>query len=206
MGREARRMEKGFVAPLRKTWWGYLLPAIPCKSCENGRMPSNPDKYCLVCGGDHKVWPQVKPPGFPVDEYPYANCEVVDKRYGWQMWETTSEGSPISPVCNSAEELARWLADNGASSFGAMTASYEQWLRTIQAGSAPSMVLEGTNMMSGVAAVAEQEAPEKEHVCEQSVELLPLLKALRAWDKWFRQGNKAPLYASDRALEKYGKK
>lgn len=28
---------------------------------------------------------------------------------GWQLWETTSEGSPVSPVFRTGEELARWL-------------------------------------------------------------------------------------------------
>lgn len=28
---------------------------------------------------------------------------------GWQLWETVSEGSPISPVFGTAEELAVWL-------------------------------------------------------------------------------------------------
>lgn len=50
---------------------------------------------------------------------------------GWQMWETTSEGSPMSAVFATAEELARWLADTGASIFGDSTAPYEHWLRII---------------------------------------------------------------------------
>ena len=29
---------------------------------------------------------------------------------GWQLWETVSEGSPISPVFDTAEGLAQWLA------------------------------------------------------------------------------------------------
>ena len=29
-----------------------------------------------------------------------------------------------------------------------------------------------------------------------------LLAALKAWDKWFRQGEKAPLYRSDQAIAK----
>jgi len=46
----------------------------------------------------------------------------------FQMYETCSEGTPISPVMETLEALARWLADNGASAFGDMTASYESWL------------------------------------------------------------------------------
>jgi hypothetical protein len=62
------------------------------------------------------------------------------ERTHWQMYESTSEGTPISPVCASPEELARWLADNKASAFADMTASYESWLATINAGSAPSAI------------------------------------------------------------------
>lgn len=67
------------------------------------------------------------------------------------MYETTSEGTPISPAFATAEELARWLADNNASAFGGMTATYEQWLATCKAGWAPSMVATSSGLMSGVA-------------------------------------------------------
>lgn len=50
---------------------------------------------------------------------------------GWQMWETTSEGSPISPVFGTAEELAEWLAGTGASLFGKFAADRDHWLRVI---------------------------------------------------------------------------
>lgn len=30
---------------------------------------------------------------------------------GWQLWETTSEGSPISPVFAAAEDLATWMSN-----------------------------------------------------------------------------------------------
>lgn len=73
----------------------------------------------------------------------------------WQMYEDTTEGTPISPVMESPESLARWLADTGASAFAGMTATYEQWLSTINRGSAVSAVLAGGKMMSGVAALAD---------------------------------------------------
>lgn len=58
-----------------------------------------------------------------------------------QMYETCSEGTPISPPCATPEELARWLADNDASAFGGMTATYEQWLGTCRSGWAPSAIM-----------------------------------------------------------------
>lgn len=53
-----------------------------------------------------------------------------DKATHYMMYETCSEGTPISPAFATPEELARWLTDNRACAFGDMTATYEQWLRT----------------------------------------------------------------------------
>lgn len=73
-----------------------------------------------------------------------------------QMYETCSEGSPISPVMETPEKLARWLADNEASSFGSMTASYEAWLRVCKGGYAPSAIMtSGKGIESGVEGVKE---------------------------------------------------
>lgn len=52
---------------------------------------------------------------------------------GWQLWETTSEGSPISPVFASAEELADWCEVN-ATWFGSLKWNRKQWLDSFQAG------------------------------------------------------------------------
>jgi hypothetical protein len=69
------------------------------------------------------------------------------------MYEDTSEGTPISPAFATPEELARWLTDNGASSFGRSTGSYEGWLRVAQGGWAPSMVATSEGITSGVDAL-----------------------------------------------------
>ena len=57
------------------------------------------------------------------------------------MYETCSEGTPISPPLPSEEALARWLAENEASAFAFETATYEQWLAMIKAGSSCSAVV-----------------------------------------------------------------
>lgn len=70
---------------------------------------------------------------------------------GFCMYETTSEGTPISPVFATPEELARWLADTRASAFGLFTASYESWLAVARGGWAPSAVAGGgAGLRSGV--------------------------------------------------------
>jgi hypothetical protein len=76
---------------------------------------------------------------------------------GWCMYETTSEGTPISPVFETPEELAHWLADNGASTFASMTTTYENWLRMIKVGWAHSATLRGDGAMeSGVESIAKE--------------------------------------------------
>ena len=77
-----------------------------------------------------------------------------DQRTHLQMYEDTSEGTPISPVMETSEELARWLADNKASAFGGMTATYDQWLSTIKRGFACSAVITDGRFESGVAALS----------------------------------------------------
>ena len=86
----------------------------------------------------------------PLHEQPNSSVDVMRTHY--QMYETTSEGTPISPVMETPEALARWLADNGASAFGKMTATYAQWLNMITGdGCAPSAAfVPGVGIISGV--------------------------------------------------------
>ena len=46
---------------------------------------------------------------------------------GYQLWETTSEGSPLSPVFTSLESLCVWCERN-ATTFGKYTATKEDLL------------------------------------------------------------------------------
>lgn len=73
------------------------------------------------------------------------------ERNHFMMYEDTSEGTPISPAFATPEDLARWLTDNGASAFADMTATYEQWLSTINGKWSPSLVIANGVMQSGVA-------------------------------------------------------
>lgn len=98
-------------------------------------------------------WEWGSPPPDPdmyMPDFPPEQC------IGWQMYETTSEGTPLSPVMDSPESLARWLADNKASAFAGNSATYEEWLNMIRIGRAVSAVSYdgGRTMVSGVAALA----------------------------------------------------
>lgn len=74
---------------------------------------------------------------------------------GWQLWETVTEGSPISPVFTAPEELARWMV-SGASKW-TMPQDYESALGFVKAGWAPTMVVQDGVMTDGVTFVGSQQ-------------------------------------------------
>lgn len=104
--------------------------------------------HCPHCDEDGGIWRT------PEDRAAYEAWTPTDPPTGeaWQAWETTSEGSPISPPCASPEALARWLTDNNASAFGGLGATYEQWLAFCGQGWAVSAIAQGGTIQSGVAA------------------------------------------------------
>lgn len=83
--------------------------------------------YCPTCAGYGSV---EKYPGQRAEAEAWEPTEPPEGE-GWQMWETTSEGSPMSPVFATAEALAAWLAETGASTFGSHTATREQWFKIL---------------------------------------------------------------------------
>lgn len=78
---------------------------------------------------------------------------------GWQLWETVSEGSPVSPVFATADELAGWMSDPARGNRWVPPAAAAKF---IEDGWAPSFV--GTSsmgVMSGVEWVGHHVADEK---------------------------------------------
>lgn len=140
MGREVKRVPIDFSWPVGKIWPGYLISTCPSEhiTCEECRAAA--------------VMRGMKMTTYDCPDY--SGITDPPKGDAWQMWENTSEGSPISPPCATPEDLARWLADNNASSFGSQTATYEQWLAMIMQGWAVSAVLVDGNMVSGVEAAS----------------------------------------------------
>jgi len=47
------------------------------------------------------------------------------------MYEDTTEGTPLSHAFSSHQELARWLADSGASWFAGQSMSFDGWMAII---------------------------------------------------------------------------
>jgi len=62
-----------------------------CQTCQgHGSLEAYPGQRAQA-----EAWERTEPP----------------EGEGWQLWETVSEGSPVSPVFASADELATWMSD-----------------------------------------------------------------------------------------------
>ncbi len=171
MGREVRRVPKDWEHPKKRGSY------VPLHGGSVSELQKRWDEEAAQWKrGMRRGWtgePAWVPHGqrkdYPFEDWDGDRPDAADYMPDWpeverthlQMYETCTEGTPISPVFKSPEKLARWLADNGASSFGHMTATYEQWLATIKRGSAVSAFIQGGVITSGVAFEAEAEAERK---------------------------------------------
>jgi hypothetical protein len=83
---------------------------------------------CAWCQGDGELWS---------DAFAQILAESWEKRdppngEGYQLWETTSEGSPISPVFATLEALCLW-AEEHATTFGEAKTSAAMWQHMLEA-------------------------------------------------------------------------
>ncbi len=92
------------------------------------RVAGLPDAWglCPACGGDAHD---------PADRAAYAAWTPTDPPAGdgYQCWETTSEGAPVSPVFPTLDALTEWLSAHHRP-FGKMAASAEEWRRMLETG------------------------------------------------------------------------
>ena len=116
MGRELKRVPLNFDWPIRKIWYGYLI-----NTCMDGDR-------CEAC----KRYAEIKSLKFKSYGCPDFNVDppVGD---GYQLWENTTEGSPLTPVFETIEELAKYCADvnNGVTIYGSSTLDYENWYKCL---------------------------------------------------------------------------
>jgi len=131
MGRELRRVPMDFDYPLNKVWYGYLseYSFSTCFSLDEKR-----DK-CSDC----KKFAEIM--GIPLTDVGCPDIEAYlaepMKRIkellappageGYQLWSTTTEGHPMSPVFATLEELCAWCEDN-ATVFADGKISKERWM------------------------------------------------------------------------------
>lgn len=142
MGREVRRVPSGWVHPEGRSLHDGFGKSLE-KWKEQKRQwdagmredwgkwdPEHPDvRYWKARSEDELGMPFEEWWGEEPNPADYMPDWPESERTHYQLYETTSEGSPISPVMDSPESLARWLTDNNASAFANMGATYDQWLR-----------------------------------------------------------------------------
>lgn len=137
MGREVRRVAANWEHPKDEN--GHYIPLLA------GPPGYTPDE---IAEGLAEGWLKGEAPNWGLPVMPqWSEAE----RTHWQMYEDTTEGTPISPVMADPDELAHWLADTNASAFGAQTATYEQWRRTIERGYAISAYADSSGVHPGTA-------------------------------------------------------
>lgn len=100
-----------------------------CKTCDgNGEVADDELRAA------HEAWERTDPP----------------TGEGWQLWETVSEGSPISPVFDSAEGLIQWLTTDYTWGIGKRPMTREQAEAFVGAGSSiGSFVMAGDGRLIG---------------------------------------------------------
>lgn len=124
--------------------------SINCGVCVRARCEREGHPLmCETCNGDGHVW-------FPEEAEKWAEDwkpEEPPAGEGYQIWETVSEGSPISPVFSDPRILAEWMANSPP--WGAdQGLSADQWLKFITGpGWAPSAVICSEGFKTGVEAV-----------------------------------------------------
>lgn len=103
--------------------------------------------YCKSCGGHGDIWDSQE------EKTAYEDWKETEPPVGegWQLWETVTEGSPVSPVLATPEELASWLVCHDTSITKDCT--YENWMKFFLGnGFAASSVRVNGGWMSGVKA------------------------------------------------------
>lgn len=84
---------------------------------------------CSSCNGEGENWQHDKA------KENYDNWESYDppKGDGFQLWSTTSEGNPMTPVFKTLDLLCEYCENEGVSVFGYETATKEKWKEMLTA-------------------------------------------------------------------------
>lgn len=123
MGRKLMRVPLGFNWELGKIWKGYDVDVydkddLPnmmrdCNLCKSINKCSESASYCIYYPDNYKKWHYDPPKG-----------------EGYQLWETTSEGFPMTPVFKTLDKLCEYATKN-CSVFASNYISKEEWKRLL---------------------------------------------------------------------------
>jgi hypothetical protein len=167
MGREIRRVPANWDHPKQERYPDRFQPMFDetfetaaknwkesFAEWESGVRPS----YCSEDSATLEYWEW---DGTPPDREYYRPWK--DEEATWyQAWETVSEGTPVSPPFETQAELVDYLTANGDfwdQKRGDKPLSREAYEKFVNGGWAPSLMMIGGKVMSGVEAMAIDETP-----------------------------------------------
>lgn len=132
MSREVRKVPENWKHPVNVN--GNFIPLFgrfdeECQQWDEGCAKWNAGEFEIWVNDDEKHLTFEQSEGSRPVQEDYMPVWSEDEATHYMMYETTSEGTPISPAFETPEELAKWLFENKVSFFGLMTASYGDWLR-----------------------------------------------------------------------------
>lgn len=149
MGREIRRVPAGWKAP------------------EHPHYDKDFETACAEWDALKRGWENNPKDGYEFEEYHgerpddpafYRPKWTDEERTHLMLYSTTTEGHSYTPALATPEEVARYAADNGVSTFGFQTATYEEWLPMCRGGWAPTLArVGGGPVTSGVKLIADTE-------------------------------------------------
>ena len=84
---------------------------------------------CVRCNGSGKIWPT---PEIKQQCDAWKETEPPTGE-GYQLWEDCSEGSPVSPVFSTLDDLCAW-AEINATTFASFTATADEWKEMLDGG------------------------------------------------------------------------
>jgi hypothetical protein len=128
MGRKLMRVPLDFDYPLDEVWYGYYINSVTDNCMNSGK-----DEYCEQCKNFARIKGiRMTDCGCPAMADYFAGTKELQelcappKGDGYQLWETTSAGSPVSPVFETLDELCEWC-ETYATTFADFTATKEEW-------------------------------------------------------------------------------
>jgi len=108
------------------------------------------DPLCPTCKGECNYWE----PAEMEKKAEEWEEEQPPEGEAFQIWETVSEGSPVSPPFVNPEELAQWMVENDDSV--TKDTDFEGWMKFILGdGWAPSGMMSSKGWQSGVKAITD---------------------------------------------------
>lgn len=124
VNRILKRVPLDFDWPRGEIWPGYMFSI--CGEIENYFPKMEHDERCNLC----KKFATIM--GWKIQDYGCPTVETLEPPMGkgYQCWETTTEGSPMSPVFKTLDELCEWLVGNTGGTSKDFTK--ESWLKILK--------------------------------------------------------------------------